>query len=335
MLPGLVLGVVLLLLSQLVVVALHLAAAVAGAATLEPLVRYCTRRKIPRALACFLALVLLAAFVAALLYWLTPIITKDLARLNAALNASAPEKVATKLSVLLLQALPWLRTKSILQQLQAELTPIVSAFMQAGLALEVALLSSLASYVIVAAAIFYLLQWGERTRRTIVAALPNRQLESSMLWFEKVTPRLGRFARAQVLFALGASMLLATAFSLMGLRGVFLMSVFGALTLLTPYWGALAGAVPLLLAGLNTTNSLHAVFGIMLALATLQLLANIFWSTARFKVEARLQPLEALLALLVGGSLGGVWGLVLAGPLAGISKILLQEAAEVRKSFRG
>ncbi len=330
----LLLGGLLFLLPQTVFAAIHLAVTVTCAAVLEPLVTFCTRRRVPRVFAGLLALVLLGAVVAGLFLWLAPIITKEIAKLTAALNASAPEKVASKLSILLVRALPWLRTKSILQQLQAEFMPRIAAFLQAALSFEVAVLSNVISYVLIALGVFYLLHWGEYTRRKVLGALPNRHLEMGALFWEKVAPRLARYLRAQALLFLCASLMLAAALALMGLPGVFIMSVFGALALLTPYCGALAGAIPLAVAGINASNSLHVVFGVILALATVQLLINVFLSSSRFKLEARLQPWEALLALFLGGSLGGVWGVLLAGPLAGLSKIILREALKVRKSFR-
>lgn len=331
----LALALMLLVLAQGVLVVVHVAAALACAALLEPFVAFCARRKMPRVWACLLALVLLGALVAALYYALAPSLVKDVSRMNLALNEAAPEKIASKLSILLLRAFAWLRTKSMLQQLQAGFEPAISACMRTGLALQVALLASVISYVIVAASAFYLLQWGERTRRKILRALPNRNLEMGALLLEKIPRRLGRYVRTHVVLALAMSLLFAAAFALLGLRGVFLMSVYAALTLLTPYWGALAAALPLVVVGVNATNSLQSVAGVVLALAVMQVLANIFLSSSRFKLEARLQPLEALLALLFGASLGGVWGLVLAGPLAGMCKIILKEAVEVRKRFRG
>lgn len=323
------------LLPHAVFVLLHLAVIASCAAVLEPLVSFCTRRRMPRVLAVLLALTLLAAIVAGSLFALTPILIKEIAKLTALLNASAPEKVASKLSILLLRALPWLRTKSILQQLQTELTPRLEAFLQTALSFEVAALSNLGSYVVIALGIFYVLHWGERTRRKVIGAMPNRYLEMSMLCWEKITPRLARFLRVHAFLFLGASVILAAAIALMGLPGVFVMSMFAGLALLTPYWGALIAAIPLAIAGANATNSLHIVFGIVLALALLQLLLNITLSFARFKFAVRLQAWEALLAFLLGASLAGVWGVLLAAPLAGCVKVILWEVLEVRKSFRG
>ncbi len=331
----LLLGGVLLLLPHTVFVVLHVAVAASCAAVLQPLVSFCTRRRIPSAFAALLALALLAACVAGFIFWLTPILLKEIAKFTALLNASAPEKIASKLSILLLRALPWLRTKSILQQLQTELTPSIAAFLQAGLSFEVAILANLASYSVIALGIFYLLHWGEHTRRKMIGALPNRYLEMGALFLERATPRLAHYLRVQAALFLSASLVLAAALALMGLPGVFIMSVFGGLALLTPFWGVLIGAIPLAIAGANASNSLHVVFGVVLALALLQLLLKMLLSFARFKLAVRLQAWEALLAFGVGASLAGVWGLLLAGPLAGFAKIVLWEATEVRKSFRG
>ena len=326
---------VLLLLPHALFVLLHLAVIACCAAVLEPLVLFCTRRRMPRALASALALALLAAVVAGLIIGLAPILTKEIAKLTALLKVSAPEKIASKLSILLLRALPWLRTKSILQQLQTELQPSLEAFLRTALSFEVGLLSNLPSYIAIAFGIFYALQWSEYTRRKMVGALPNRYLEMGAFFWERVTPQVTRFLRVHVFLFLSVSLILAAAITLMDLPGVFAMCVFGGLALMTPYWGVLIAALPLAIAGANAANSLHVVFGIMLALALLQLLVNLMLSFSRFKLATRLQVWEAFLAFLMGGSLAGVWGLLLAAPLAGCVKIILREAVEVRKSFRG
>lgn len=324
----------LLLLPQITFAVLHLAVAVTFAALLEPLVSFLVRRQVPRLLASFLVLGGAVLMIAAALSWLAPLIAEEIAKLSAALSADAPDKLASKLSVLLLKAMPWLRTKSILQQLQVELAPRIAALMQSALTFEVALLSNFVSYAAIALCVFYVLQWREPARRKIVSALPNRYLEMGALFLEKITPQISRYLRTQALLALCASVVLAAGFYLMGLPGVFIMSMYGALTLLTPYWGAFLGTIPLAVVGMNATNSFHVVFGIVLALATMQLLVNILLSSPRFSQSGRLHPLEALVVLLLGGSLGGVWGILLGGPLAALCKSILQEAFGVRKRFR-
>jgi len=325
----------LILLPRISFALIHIGVALAVAAWLAPLVAFLVRRNVPRPFAIFLVLGATAAAMTGMLVWLYPFLAKDIATLAGLLETSEPQKLASKLSVLLLKVLPWLRTKGVLHQLEEGFAPMIAAFVQAALAFEVALLANLISYVMIALLVFYALQWGEPTKRKIVQTMPNRYLEGTVLFLENAVARCSRYLRVQTLLALTASLVLALAFHLMQLPGILAMAVYGALTLLTPYWGGFVGAIPVAVASMNATNSFNTAFGIVLAIATMQLLINVFLSFTRLGEFARLHPWEALLALLLGGSLGGVWGILLAGPLAALCKIILQEAFWVRRNFRG
>lgn len=325
----------LILLPRISFALIHIGAALALAAWLAPLVALCVRRKMPRPFAIFFVLGATAAVLTGMLVWLYPFLAKEIATLAGLLETSEPQKLASKLSVLLLKALPWLQTKGVLHQLEEEFAPMIAAFVEAALAFEVALLANLISYVVIALLVFYVLHWGEPTKRKIVCAVPNRCWEGTVLFLEKTVARCSRYVRVQTFLALAASLMLALAFHLMHLPGILAMAVYAALTLLTPYWGGFVGAIPVAVASMNATNSFNTAFGIVLAIATMQVLINVFLSSSRFGGIVRLHPWEVLLALLLGASLGGVWGILLAGPLAALCKIVLQEALWVRRSFRG
>lgn len=323
-----------LLLPNSAIVLLHLGATLMLVALLDPLVTFLVRRDVPRLPAVLAACLAAGAVLATVLALLWPYLIREIAVLTRALQASEPENVANKLGVLLLKAFPWLRTKSILQQLQAEFAPLVTVFVQTALTFETALLSNFASYGVVAFCVFYLLQWRARVPGVILRAVPNRRLEAAAHFVGRTLPRLGRFLRMQALLCFSASLVLAAAFHLMHLPGIVSMSAYGALALATPYWGALVGAIPLAVAAMNSTNSVNIVFGIVIALALMQLLNKlVFFSSERRKHE-RLSPLEGLLALLLGASLAGVWGILLGGPVMGLGKIVLQEWLAVKKQFR-
>ncbi len=325
----------LLLLPKISFAFIHIGAALTLAALLAPVVALFVRHNVPRTLAIILVLGVVVGAVVCVLPLLYPLLVAEIAKLSIFVETSEPQKLAGKLSVLLLKVLPWLRTKGILLQLETMFAPLITTFVQSALAFEIALLANLASYAIITLLVFYTLRWGNETKRKIIAAVPNRHLERTALLLEKVIASAGRYLRLQAFIAVIAGILLALAFYLMPLPGIFIMGVYGALTLLTPYWGALLGAIPIAVAGINSTNSLHVVFGIILALATMQLLTNILLATSRRNKTARLQPWEALLALLLGGSLGGVWGILFGAPLAALCKIILRETFTVMRSFRG
>jgi predicted PurR-regulated permease PerM len=112
-------------------------------------------------------------------------------------------------------------------------------------------------------------------------------------------------------------------FSLIGLPYAVALAAWVAVTDLIPGFGALIGAVPVLIVA-GVTGGQEFLWAFVLLLAYQQI-ENYLLAPRVMKRAVDLSPPVVILALLVGGTLAGIVGALLALPVAALVKILASE----------
>ena len=88
-----------------------------------------------------------------------------------------------------------------------------------------------------------------------------------------------------------------------------------------PYVGPVLGALPAILIFYLKVKSLNILAPLIIGFVVIQVIDNIILKPIIYSQSVNLHPLSVLFFLLIGGSIAGVWGLVLAVPVAGIIKV--------------
>lgn len=123
---------------------------------------------------------------------------------------------------------------------------------------------------------------------------------------------------------------------ILGEQYAFLTGLFAGYTNIIPYLGTWIGIIPAMLVALVTKGVSHAIF-IGLYIVVIQ---QIYITIVSPKVKGDsmgVHPLFVLLAFFIFGALFGLWGTVLALPLAGMIKVLFShwiKATEEKKNIR-
>ena len=156
---------------------------------------------------------------------------------------------------------------------------------------------------------------------------PNSQIFSSL--YVNLQEQFGAYVRGK--FIEGAIVFFASmvGFSLLGLNYAFLLSVAIGLSVIIPFVGAVAVTFPVLIvAGLQfgTSAEFWYVTGFY---AAVQILDGQVLVPLLFSEIVRLHPIALLVALVVFGSIWGMWGVFFAIPLASLIKCFLN-AVEMR-----
>src|SRR6266545_3611527 len=190
---------------------------------------------------------------------------------------------------------------------------------------------------------FYLLVDLPKIRRGAEGLVPGSRREEVRSLAGQVGATVGGFFRGQLLVAL-----LVGAFCLLGyfVVGLPYFALLGALTMLlalVPLIGIVIAAIPALFVAFTTSGRtgglLHISGGWKLALATsvvllaaqqLDLRVLSPWLHSR---SVRLHPVTVLLSLLVGGTLLGLWGMLLAVPVVGALRVLLLHVWDTRSQW--
>ncbi|HEX2179072.1 MAG TPA: AI-2E family transporter [Actinomycetota bacterium] len=146
---------------------------------------------------------------------------------------------------------------------------------------------------------------------------------------ERIGNTVGSFFRGQLLVAAIVGLMSCLVFLIIGLPfwlpiGL-LAGFFNIIPLIGPFVG---GGVAVIVGGIEGGPSL--AIKAALAMLVVQQIDNHFISPKVMGWAVRLHPVAVMIALLLGASLGGIWGMLLAVPMMGVAKILFVHFYETR-----
>lgn len=293
--------------------------AAALAYLLEPGVNYLQRLGLGRTWA---ILVLYAAGLGALLVFAL-CAAPDLQREIQSLAANLPEyarKLAAVLDSYHRIELPATLT-AVLRQVEDRLEAVLMDGARQFAAGLVGFVSQLVNIVLVPVIAFYLLRDKELIVRNLEKSLPPS-------WWEDLAP-LGTainrillgFVQGRLLVAGIVGLLASLGLAMVNMDFALILGLLAGIADLIPYFGPLLGAIPALLLALAEGRYMP-LYVVAVLVIVQQVEANLI-APKVLGDSVGLHPLVVIFALLAGGYLWGVVGLVIAVPLAGVIRVLL------------
>lgn len=128
-----------------------------------------------------------------------------------------------------------------------------------------------------------------------------------------VDESLGNYIRGQMIVCLFVAIASWGVFSLIGLKYAAFLGVLMGITNLIPYFGPLIGLVPALLIAISVSGKL--VLYVIIACLVIQIVESNLLSPFIMGKSIRIHPIAILFALLIGGELGGIIGMIVAVPI--------------------
>jgi len=111
---------------------------------------------------------------------------------------------------------------------------------------------------------------------------------------------------------------------ILGIPYAVFFGILAALLAVIPYIGVLIGAIPPLLIALLMTDSLFYPIGVIVLFIIVQTLEGNLITPKIIGDKVSINPLAAIVVLVVGGFLWGAIGMILAIPLLGVAKVVLK-----------
>jgi predicted PurR-regulated permease PerM len=190
---------------------------------------------------------------------------------------------------------------------------------------------------------FYLLVDLPKIRRGAKSLVPAARRDEWMDVAGRVGDTLGGFFRGQLVAALLVGLFCMLFFWLIGLPYFVVIGLLTALFALVPLIGTVIAAIPVLFVALTTSGPTGGVFHIRggwpLALASAVVLVLAQQLDTRLLAPrmldpgVRLHPITVLLSLLIGGTLLGLWGMLLAVPVAMVAKVIVLHLWDTRSQW--
>ena len=182
-----------------------------------------------------------------------------------------------------------------------------------------------------------------KIRRAAEALVPARRRGEVLRMAALVGDTIGGFFRGQFVVAIIVGALCLLGYWFVGLPFYALIAALTAILALVPILGIVIAAVPALFVALTTSGRgvgvLHVSGGWRLGLSVVLVLLAIQQLEARvlrpvlLGRSVRLHPVGALLALLIGGTLLGLWGMLLAVPVVAALRALLLHVWDTRSQW--
>jgi predicted PurR-regulated permease PerM len=118
--------------------------------------------------------------------------------------------------------------------------------------------------------------------------------------------------------------------SIIGVPYAILLGTITAVLNLIPYIGILCAGVISILVALTNSTEFTAALGVIIVNAIVQLIDNNFLVPKVVASKVKLNALVSILAVFVGGAIGGVMGMFLAIPISAILKVVFDRIEDLK-----
>jgi predicted PurR-regulated permease PerM len=169
----------------------------------------------------------------------------------------------------------------------------------------------------------YFIADSERTRGALYALFPRRfhvRLARVMLSLETI---VGGYMRGQVITSVAIGVFTFGLLSILRVPNAIALAAFAALTDVIPFVGGLLATTPAVLVALSRSTLVTTI--VLVAMVAYQELESRVIVPRVYGRALRLSSATVVVALLVGGKLGGIMGALLALPIAAALRMVIEE----------
>jgi predicted PurR-regulated permease PerM len=293
----------------------------------RPLVSYLQLKRVPRVLSILLIYLLAAALIALLVYFVGPILQKQINSLIENIPVfleSVQEKIAE------IQHNEWIQrlyennrfnfekgTDSISKKVPSGLAFIGSNIMD-----FIGFLTRIMTVLVtVPFILFYMLKEGEKAPRQILRLLPATQQKNGRRILTDLDEALSSYIQGQIFISFCLGTLLFSGYLMIGLDYSLLVAIVAMLTNVIPFLGPIIASIPALVIAI--LNSPMMVVKVLIVMVVVQQIEGHIISPQVMGRKLEIHPLTIISLLLAAGSMGGVLGLILAVPVYAVLKVIV------------
>lgn len=288
---------------------------------LNPVVNMLNWRKVPRTAAVLLIYAVFITSLTVILMNFIPIFMKQLNELNEHL----PEVT--------MQAQHWMQNfnsneylpESVREGIRESLRKIELSIAQS-ISVFVSRIDSTINVIFMVMTVpflaFYMLKDIQLIEKTALAIVPSSRRKQVVKLFVDIDRALGNYIRGQLLVCVIVGVFAYIGYWIIDLPYPILFASVAAIFNIIPYIGPYIGAAPAIL--MAATVSMRLVLLVIVVNWIVQIVESNIISPQIVGKTLHLHPLMIIFALLAGGYLAGVIGLILAVPFVAVMKVILQ-----------
>jgi predicted PurR-regulated permease PerM len=299
----------------------------------DPAVTSLEFRGLSRTAATVVFVLSLTAVLCLLSYFLVPVLFAQIDLMRSEVTTEQTDLIVTRLQSLIRQNLGFVGLEELdlhasIQEFKIQLSERVMKFLvEDSLALIIRL-------VTIPFMMFFFLKDGREMKKQLIRLVPNRYFEFSLDLLHKMDLQLGNYLRSQFLDALIFGAMSTVALWLMGVKYFLFIGIFAGLANLIPYVGPIAGVIPAVVVSVLETGDITKAIYVILVYVALKLVDDFAVQPMVVARGVDVHPVLVLLAIMIGGHLFGIVGMLVAVPFAGFLKVVLQESVVTFRKYR-
>jgi predicted PurR-regulated permease PerM len=189
----------------------------------------------------------------------------------------------------------------------------------------------IALFIVVPMVTVYLLLDLDNLRSTLAAVVPQERWRATMSLLSEIDGVIGGFIRGQLLVALFVGVLITIALLILHVPYPYLFGLLAFFGDLVPYVGAVLAFIPAFLSSLLTNGWINALLVTIAFIAIYEAEGHLIAPIVVGR-QVRLSAFAVIVAILIGGELAGLFGVLVAVPLAGVIRVVLARVLEAAKA---
>ncbi|MBU2491166.1 MAG: AI-2E family transporter [Bacteroidetes bacterium] len=196
------------------------------------------------------------------------------------------------------------------------------------------IVSIIAIAVIVPFMTFFILKDNQSIIKGLVNIMPNKYFEVSYWVIWKIREQLGRFVRGWILDAFLVGFMSAIGLSFLGIQNSITIGFIAGVGHLIPYFGPIIGGLPAIIISLIQFGDLSMLPSILILFVIIYTLDNGYIQPNVFSKSTDMHPLVIIILILAGSQLLGIFGMLLAVPVATVIKTAAREIYLGYKNYK-
>lgn len=288
---------------------------------LNPVVSLLGARKVPRTVAVLTIYAVFITSATVVLMNVIPMLIKQLAELNQHMPEVAFQAQSVVDNFNGLKFLPDSVREGINQSL-AKLENGISLAIAGYLGGIGSTINTMFLVFIIPFVAFYILKDFQLIEKAALAIVPRAHRKEIVSMLVDIDTALGNYIRGQFTVCMIVGLMAYIGYWLIGIPYALLLACVVAVFNIIPYLGPFLGAAPALIVA--STVSWKMVLLVILVNTTCQILEGNVISPQVVGRSLQMHPLVIIFALLAGGEIAGIAGLILAVPFFAVMKVILQ-----------
>ena len=288
---------------------------------LLPVVEWFDKRKISKNASIIAAFALSVTIILAILLWLIPILIDNIKDLSEVVPDLC-SRIILNIKTFIEKNTPEQWRGTVLKEIDNKSTLLSDKITEALYGFISALPGTVSFIIDILLAwiiSFYILRDRERIIGSLKHFFPEQCRDDAVCFIRDIHRVVLRFIQGQVFIALILAVIETFGLYMIGMPYAPLLGFIGGVSNIIPYFGPYIGAIPAIAVAL-TTSPWKALWTAVLFIAAQQL-DNIFLSPKIMKGKLGLHPITTIMAVIIGGRLFGVPGLLFGVPAAAMLKI--------------